>query len=125
MAYASRRGRALMDRELYLPKVWIDDMARRGVAHVPEEDVFATKPQLAQKMIERAMAAQVPFAWITGDEVYGDNCSLRVWLEQQERHFVLAVACNQYVWPDMGGAGHGGAARSDAAGAGLDALVGW
>lgn len=92
-----------MDRELYLPKVWIDDVARRGAAHVPEEDVFATKPQLAQKMIERAMAAQVPFAWITGDEVYGDNCSLRVWLEQQERHFVLAVACNQYVWPDMGG----------------------
>jgi len=54
-------------------------------------------------MIERAMAAQVPFAWITGDEVYGDNRSLRVWLEQQERHFVLAMACNQYVWPDMGG----------------------
>ena len=103
MAYASRRGRALMDRELYLPKVWADDMVRRAAAHVPKATGFATKPQLAQKMIERAMAAQVPFAWITGDEVYGDNRSLRVWLEQQERHFVLAMACNQYVWPDMGG----------------------
>jgi SRSO17 transposase len=102
MAYASRRGRALMDRELYLPKVWADDMARRATAHVPEDVEFATKPQLAQRMIERAMAAQVPFAWITGDEVYGDNRSLRVWLEQHERHFVLAVARNQYVWSDMG-----------------------
>jgi SRSO17 transposase len=54
-------------------------------------------------MIERAVAAQVPFAWITGDAVYGDNRSLRVWLEQQDLHFVLAVASNQYVWPDSTG----------------------
>jgi SRSO17 transposase len=51
-------------------------------------------------MIERAVAAGVPFAWITGDEVYGDNRSLRVWLEQQDLHFVLAVRSNQHVWPD-------------------------
>lgn len=103
LSYASRRGRALMDRELYLPREWAEDLARRGAAKVPEEVVFATKPQLAQRMIERAIMAQVPFAWITGDEVYGDNRSLRVWLEQQGRHFVLAVACNQYVWPNVNG----------------------
>ena len=103
LAYASAHGRALMDRELYLPKEWADDTSRRTAAHVPEEVMFATKPQLARKMIERAILADVPFAWITGDEVYGDNRSLRVWLEQQELHFVLAVACNQYVWPDMNG----------------------
>lgn len=45
----------------------------------------------------------MPFAWITGDEVYGDNRSLRVWLEQQDVHFVLAVRSNQYVWPDVNG----------------------
>ena len=103
LSYASRRGRALIDRELYLPKIWADDMPRRAQAHVPEELAFATKPQLAQRMIERAIVARVPFAWVAGDEVYGDNRALRVWLEQQERHFVLAVACNQYVWPDTDG----------------------
>lgn len=103
LSYASRRGRALMDRELYVPREWTDDSKRRRAAKVPEAVEFATKPQLAQRMIERAMTAQVPFAWITGDEVYGDNRSLRVWLEQQGLHFVLAVRSNQYVWPDVNG----------------------
>lgn len=54
-------------------------------------------------MIERAMTMQVPFSWVTGDEVYGDNRSLRMWLEQHDAHFVLAVLCNGHVWPDMMG----------------------
>lgn len=103
LAYASAHGRALMDRELYLPQSWAQDTARRTGAAIPQDVTFATKPELAQRMIERAVAAQVPFAWITGDEVYGDNRSLRVWLEQKELHFVLALASNQYVWPDATG----------------------
>lgn len=103
LSYASRRGRALLDRELYLPEAWANDRDRRAAAKVPEDVRFATKPQLAQHMIERAVAAQVPFAWITADEVYGGNRGLRVWLEQQELHFVLAVRCNEYVWPDVTG----------------------
>jgi SRSO17 transposase len=84
MAYAGRHGRALMDRELYLPREWIDDLQRRKATKIPEHIEFKTKPQLAQQMIERTIAANVPFAWIAGDEVYGDNLSLRVWLEQQD-----------------------------------------
>jgi SRSO17 transposase len=103
MSYASDRGRALIDRELYLPKDWADDKKRRNAAKVPDEVEFATKPQLAQRMIERAVAARVPFAWVTGEEVYGDNRRLRVWLEQQDLHFVLAVRSNQSVWPDVNG----------------------
>lgn len=101
LSYASRRGRALLDRELYLPKQWADDPARRQAAKVPGQAAFATKPQLARQMIERAAAAQVPFAWITGDEVYGNDRRLRVWLEQQDRHFVLAVRSNAHVWSDQ------------------------
>ena len=101
LSYASRRGRALMDRELYLPKEWAEDKKRRAATTVPEEVAFATKPQLAQQMIERAVAAQVPLAWITGDEVYGDHRSLRVWLEQQGVPFVLAVRSNAHVWTDL------------------------
>jgi SRSO17 transposase len=100
MAYAGQHGRALMDRELYLPREWSDDIARRQAAKIPEHTQFKTKPQLAQQMIERAVAANVPFAWIAGDEVYGDNRSLRVWLEQQNLHFVLAVRSNQHVWTE-------------------------
>ncbi len=100
MAYAGQHGRALMDRELYLPREWTDDIARRRAAKIPEHIEFRTKPQLAQQMIERAVAANVPFAWIAGDEVYGDNRSLRVWLEQQNLHFVLAVRSNQHVWTE-------------------------
>lgn len=97
-AYAGKHGRALMDRELYLPKEWTDDIERRQAAKIPPHIEFKTKPQLAQQMIERAVAAKVPFAWIAGDEVYGDNRSLRVWLEQNDLHFVLAVRSNSHVW---------------------------
>ena len=70
-AYVSRHGHAFVDRALYLPKAWTDDPARLAVAHVPAEVGFATKPSLARRMIERAMAAEVPFAWVAADTVYG------------------------------------------------------
>lgn len=77
---------------------WANNPDRRSALKVPEEVVFATKPQLAQCMIERAVAAKVPFARITGDAIYGNDRRLRVWLEQSDLHFVLAVASNQHVW---------------------------
>jgi SRSO17 transposase len=61
--YVSRHGHAFIDRALYLPKAWTDDPARMSAAHVPEETGFATKPALAATMIERAVAAKVPFGW--------------------------------------------------------------
>ena len=70
-AYVSRHGHAFVDRALYLPKAWTGDPARLAAAHVPAEIGFATKPQLASRMIERAIAAKVPFRWVTADSVYG------------------------------------------------------
>ena len=70
-AYVSRHGHAFIDRALYLPKAWTDDPARRAAAHVPHEMTFATKPRLARAMIERAIAAGVPFGWVAGDTIYG------------------------------------------------------
>jgi SRSO17 transposase len=54
LAYASRKGHALIDRALYLPEVWCADAERRAEAAIPEDVVFATKPALARQMIERA-----------------------------------------------------------------------
>src|ERR687886_1679519 len=70
-AYVSGKGHAFIDRALYLPKAWTDDPDRMAAAYVPPTTKFATKPQLAAAMIQRAMAADVPFAWVAADNVYG------------------------------------------------------
>ncbi len=108
LGYVAPRGHALIDRELYLPKSWTGDPARCAAAGIPADVTFATKPQLARRMIERAVTAKVPFAWIAGDEVYGDNGPLRTWLEQQRIAYVLAVACDHQI-----PAGAGRTARAD------------
>ena len=97
LAYASRHGVAFLDRELYLPEEWTDDPERCEAAGIPEGTGFSTKIQLAKAMLERAFAAGVPVAWVTGDEVYG-TWELRRWLEDEKRPYVLAVRANQYVW---------------------------
>jgi SRSO17 transposase len=98
LAYASRHGTAFLDRALYLPGEWIDDPNRCRAAGIPEATAFATKPTLAKAMLERAFAAGVPAAWVTGDEVYGGDGGLRRWLESERQAYVLAVRANQYVW---------------------------
>jgi len=99
LGYASAKGRAFLDRELYLPKEWALDAARRREAGVPPEVRFATKPQLARAMLERAFAAGVPAAWVAGDEVYGDDGAFRRWLEDETGYaYVLAVSCDHPVW---------------------------
>jgi SRSO17 transposase len=69
LAYATKRGRTFLDRELYLPRQWAIDAARRAAAGVPAAMSFATKPQLARRMIARALASGVPCTWLTGDAV--------------------------------------------------------
>lgn len=98
LAYATAAGRTFIDRELYLPQGWGTDVERRAEAGIPEEVKFATKPQLARQMIERALLAQVPFGWITADAVYGNDRRLRVWLEEQDLFHVMAVGVDQHVW---------------------------
>src|SRR5947209_18564971 len=88
LAYASPQGRTFVDRELYLPQEWAADPERRRQAGVPAEVEFATKPQLAQRMLARALAAAVPAAWVTGDEVYGDHRPPRAWLERRGLPYV-------------------------------------
>ncbi len=91
LAYASSRGSAFIDRALYLPRAWTRSHVQRAEAHVPPEVTFATKPALAIAMVERAIATEVPFGWVTGDCVYGHDRRLRHWLEQQQQPYVLAV----------------------------------
>ncbi len=98
LAYASPRGRTFLDRELYLPQEWAADAARREEAGVPEELTFATKPQLARRMLEHACKAGVPAAWVTGDSVYGGDFPLRREATERGQQYVLAVKSTQAVW---------------------------
>ena len=103
LAYASAHGHALIDRELYLPQSWADDPDRCRAAGIPEEVEFATKPRQAQAMIARAVAAGVPFAWVTADEAYGQAKWLQAWLEGQDIWYVMAVRCSDTVTMPEGG----------------------
>jgi SRSO17 transposase len=100
VAYASRHGHALLDRELYLPAEWTNARTRCQQARIPADRGFATKPALAKEMLQRTLAAGVPEKWVTGDSVYGDDRRLRVWLEAQPQAHVLAVSGKEYVWLD-------------------------
>jgi len=95
LGYASRHGHALIDRALYLPEVWANDAARRSAAGVPENTVFATKPQLGRQMLISAFAADVPCRWVTGDSVYGADYALRRSIERNGCGYVLAVTRTQ------------------------------
>jgi SRSO17 transposase len=97
LAYATPTGRALIDRELYLPKTWIDDRDRARAAGIPDEVGFATKPELARRMLGRALEDGVPAGWLTADEIYGQDKRLRVWCEQHELPYVLATRSNDTV----------------------------
>ncbi len=97
LAYATGRGRTFIDRELYLPKVWTDDPDRCAQAGVPASVQFATKPELAMRMLTRALDAGVPAGWVSGDEVYGQQFKLRQLLQERGMPYVLAVAVSQRV----------------------------
>jgi SRSO17 transposase len=102
LAYASPKGPAFIDRELYLPRVWTEDPARCRAARVPAEVPFRTKPQLARVMLQRALDAEVPASWVTADEAYGGDPALRRFLEDRGLSYVLAVKCTELLGPAEG-----------------------
>ncbi len=97
LLYASSKGSAFIDRTLYLPEEWTQDRVRCREAGIPDEVEFATKGDLAKLMLERAYASGVPADWVVGDTVYGYD-ELRVWLEEQQKNYVLAVPETHQVW---------------------------
>src|SRR5713226_9998534 len=78
LSYVTAAGHTLIDRELYLPQDWCQDAARRQAAHIPEGVRFATKPELARSMVQRAQEAGLPIRWVVADTVYGHSPDLRL-----------------------------------------------
>jgi SRSO17 transposase len=102
LAYAAPPGSAFIDRALYLPRSWTGDPARCRAAGVPADTGFATKPALARQMIGRALDAGTPAAWVTADEVYGQDPALRAELARRGLGYVLAVAKSHPVTTAIG-----------------------
>jgi SRSO17 transposase len=95
-AYVSDKGCAFIDRQLYLPQDWTNTPERRIAAQVPDSIGFVTKPQIAAQMIERALAAGVPFAWVATDTVYGVG-RIEMQLRRAGKGYVLgAHATDQF-----------------------------
>src|SRR3974390_3278551 len=89
-AYVSRHGHAFIDRALYLPKEWTHEPAPLKAAYVPSDVSFATKPQIARRMIARVLAAKIPFAWVAADSVYGVG-DIEMALRRAGKGYVLGV----------------------------------
>jgi SRSO17 transposase len=100
-AYVSDTGCAFIDRQLYLPKDWTTKPERLAAAQVPDSIGFVTKPEIAAQMIERALAAGVPFAWVATDTIYGVG-RIEMQLRRAGKGYVLgAHATDQFnAWGD-------------------------
>ncbi|HEY3690576.1 MAG TPA: IS701 family transposase [Pseudonocardiaceae bacterium] len=94
LTYVTSTGRALIDRELYLPVSWTEDRDRCREVGIGDDVSFATKPVLAQRMLARLLDAGIEVGWFTADEAYGDNPGLRAWLETHEVNYVMAISCD-------------------------------
>jgi SRSO17 transposase len=91
LAYASTKGAAFIDRALYLPREWARDEERRAEAGVPAEVRFASKIILAERMLTRAFAADVPARWVVADSFYGRSGPFRRWLEEHDRPYAVMI----------------------------------
>jgi len=98
--YCSAKGHVLMDRRLFLPEEWAADSGRREQAAVPAEVIFRTKPALALEMLAQAVAEGVPFRWVGGDSVYGDNPTFVQGARSLGKWYVLDVTCDTLVWAE-------------------------
>lgn len=95
LTYVSPQGRALIDRELYLPEhSWCADRDRCREAGIDDDVEFATKPELARRMLERLLDTGADIEWFTADEAYGDNPGLRAWCELAGLNYVMAISCD-------------------------------
>jgi SRSO17 transposase len=94
--YAAPGGHAPLDRCLYLTKDSAADRKQRHKTHVPEEVVYREKWRIALDLLDRS-GADVPHAWITGDDEFGRPSEFRAELRLRREHYVLGVPSNTLV----------------------------
>jgi SRSO17 transposase len=101
LAHAGPRGRALVDKRLYLPQEWIKDRARCDAAGIPrEQQVYRSETELALAMLKAAQArGALTAAWVAGDDTYGKSPPFRDGVAAAGLRYVLEVPADTPVWP--------------------------
>jgi SRSO17 transposase len=107
LSLTTRTEHLPIDFELYLPRTWTDDPARRAEARIPREVVFKTKPELALEMIDRALEDEIPRGVLLADEAYGNSSKFRGELRERGLDYAVAVNANTTVWIADRKGGHG------------------
>src|ERR671937_708043 len=104
LGYASPKGHVGLDRALDVPQEWTDDRGRCRQAGIPDDVRCCTKPQVALALLERALAAGVPAAWVAADEVSGHATKFRRALEAHDQAYGAAVRSDSpiWTWPPFG-----------------------
>jgi SRSO17 transposase len=87
-----------VDFDLYLPKVWTGDKARRREARIPDEIEFRTKPEIAIEMIQRAVADELPPGVVLADSAYGDSSDFREQIRLLNLDYAVGVHATTKVW---------------------------
>ncbi len=98
LSMATVHGSLPVGYQLYLPEEWANDAARREKAGVPEEVVFETKPALAMRQIEAALAAGYPRGTVLADAAYGDETAWREKLSAHGLTYAVGVRPRTTVW---------------------------
>ena len=98
LSVATRTEHLGLDFELYLPRPWVEDVARRTEAKIPAEIVFKTKPELALDMMSRAVAEGVPPGVVLADSAYGDSSAFRLGLRQLGLDYAVGIHGTTKVW---------------------------
>lgn len=96
LGYVSRRGQALVDRRLYLPREWAEDPRRRKRTHVPGSARFQESWRIGLDLIDRS-GPDLPFAWVAGDDEFGRCAAFRAELRRRRLRYVLDVPCNTQI----------------------------
>jgi len=113
-AYVTASGQAWADFDVYMPKRWAQDLARRRAAGIPGDLEFKTKPELAMAQLERLAKAGLPIRWAAFDEVYGRSEDLRKACAKAGLAYVAIIPCDYQVTMPSGAVIRADAAVRDA-----------
>lgn len=99
VSLASQTASLPVSWQLYLPKDWAQDAARRDKTGVPEAIRFATKPQIALQHLERLLAEGLPHHCVLADAGYGVDTAFRQGLSTLGLRYMVGITCAVSVWP--------------------------
>jgi SRSO17 transposase len=98
LSIATRSAHVPIDFELYLPKSWTSDAARRKECHIPEDVEFKTKEDLALMMLARAIEDEVPGSIVLADSWFGRSHRFRTAIRDHGLHFAVGIHATQKMW---------------------------